>query len=245
VEPNALLETVVSVLSAGPVAPADKIGFLSIDNIMQTCRSDGVLLKPDGPARTMDLVFSEGFKSSPTLWSLVSASSEHTVQNGNSVKLNWHYILAANTQHQFTITPADLGETDTGNMFVYDYFQQPPVLVRFGNDYPLVIPALNPNGDTVTFRYFVVFQATNSYSLVGEKNKFVVASKQRFGDITQQTTSGQTVTQVAVFGEKGEMVQVTMLHTPTRTLENYSCTISANGSSYLKCIDDTSHTCSC
>jgi len=243
-EPNALLETIVSLISAGPVAPADKIGYLSIENLMQTTRTDGVLLKPDGPARTMDIVYSEGFKSSPTLWSLVQASSSHNF-NGQNTKLRWHYILAANTQRQFTITPADLGEMDNANMFVFDY-QKPSVLSRFGNDSPLIIESLNPTGETVSFKYYVVFQATSSYSLLGEKNKFAAASNQRFGDITQQSSAGQTVTNVSVYGSKGEVVQVTMLHTPTRTLENYSCTISTNGSVYLKCLDSsTSHTCSC
>jgi len=54
-EPNPLLHTLVAALSAGPVAPSDKMGYPNLKILMQATRADGVLLKPDIPARTMDL----------------------------------------------------------------------------------------------------------------------------------------------------------------------------------------------
>jgi hypothetical protein len=246
VEPNALLETLVSAISAGPVAPADRIGSLNADNLMQTCRSDGILLKPDGPARTMDLVFSEGFKATPTIWSLVSATSSHTLIYPTKFTFNWHYILAANTQHQFTITPADLGEPDNFDFeyFAFDYFAKPLTLVKFGKNNPLIINALNPNGDTVTFKYFVVFPATYGYTLVGELNKFAVASNQRFGDITQEDYDDKTTTTRPIYGEISEVVQVTMLL--QGKLETHSCPIQSSGTTLLTCTQTYfQHGCDC
>jgi len=79
-EPNPEMETTIAALSAGPVGPSDMIGRLNksthpsfsikllqerlnvlqyhIARIMQTCREDGLLLKPDRPATPLDAVFS-------------------------------------------------------------------------------------------------------------------------------------------------------------------------------------------
>jgi len=247
-EPNALLETIVSILSAGPVAPADKIGFVSIANIMQTTRTDGLLLKPDIPAKTMDLVFSLGFQDKPTLLNLTSTYSNHIIQDGQTnPSFNWHYILAADTLDDITITPADLGEKDDGNLFVFDYFQNPTVLSRFGDSTPLVIPALVPSGDTYSFKYYVVFQASSSsYSLVGERNKFAVASKHRFSSISKTTQNGNTITTIKLTGESGEQVTIEMLHSTSRKIESYSCKIGASGTSTLTCTENSiSNSCAC
>jgi len=51
------LQTVVSSLIAGPVGPADGLGNLNKTRIMRTCRQDGTLLKPHGPAMNLDSTF--------------------------------------------------------------------------------------------------------------------------------------------------------------------------------------------
>jgi len=51
------LQTLVSSLTGGPVGPADAIGRLNYTRVMQTCRADGVLLKPHAPAMNLDSTF--------------------------------------------------------------------------------------------------------------------------------------------------------------------------------------------
>jgi len=246
-EPNALLQTLVALLSTGPVGPADKIGYLSVVNLMQTTRSDGLLLKPDRPARAMDKVFSLGFDLYPTLWNLTSTHSNHVIKDDDTnPSFNWHYIMAADTLTSISLTPSDLGEADNGNYFVFDYFQNPTVLARFSSDTPLVIPALTPTGHMVAFKYYVVFQTLDTYSLIGERNKFAVASNQRFSKITKMTSNGSTVTTISIAGADKERVIVEMLHVASRMIESYTCTIPASGAATLTCTESTTaHSCSC
>jgi len=246
-EPNALLQTIVALLSTGPVGPADKIGYLSVVNLMQTTRTDGVLLKPDRPARAMDKVFSMGFELSPTLWNLTSTHSNHMIRDDDTnPSFNWVYVLAADTFTSISLMPKDLGYDDSQTYFVFDYFQNPTVLNRFSSDTPLVIPALTPSGTTVSWKYYVAFPVLDTYSLIGERNKFAVASNQRFSKISKVTSNGTTVTTIGVMGEAQEKVMIEMLHVSSRQVESYTCTIPASGAATLTCTESTSaHSCSC
>nr|MDO8110843.1 hypothetical protein [Candidatus Sigynarchaeota archaeon] len=51
------MECLSAALSGGPVAPSDKLGNENKELIMRTCRSDGLLLKPDKPATPIDYMF--------------------------------------------------------------------------------------------------------------------------------------------------------------------------------------------
>jgi len=241
VEPNAVLETLSALLSTGPVGPADKIGFLDKGNLMQTCRSDGILLKPDIPAITMDLVFSTGFKTQPTLYNLSHTFSKHTVKDSSADNLAvWHYILAADTGIDFTITVQDIGASVSDNFFVFDYFMQPTSLKPFNKANPLMIGALHPNGTTVDFKYYVIVPSLGGYTLIGERNKFTVASN-RFGPISKTSST----TAVTVFGSQREKVTVEVLHEPSQMVESYDCVLGSEGTTLLSCVDASTHSCTC
>ena len=53
-EPYPELQAVVATLSTGPVGPSDKIGCSDAKLIMRSVNSDGLILKPDRPARAID-----------------------------------------------------------------------------------------------------------------------------------------------------------------------------------------------
>ena len=80
------LQAVVSVLSAGPVSPSDKIGGLNVSILMKTCRSDGWILKPDRPAflcnHALKLAVVDG-RSPAHVW---DAPASH----------DWRIVFAAN-----------------------------------------------------------------------------------------------------------------------------------------------------
>ena len=47
----------MATLSCAMVGPMDGIGLLNATRVMMTCRGDGVVLKPDKPATTVDSCF--------------------------------------------------------------------------------------------------------------------------------------------------------------------------------------------
>ena len=51
------LMALVSCLSCGPVGFGDKIGKVGVDILAKTCRTDGLLIKPDAPLRVTDRMF--------------------------------------------------------------------------------------------------------------------------------------------------------------------------------------------
>ncbi|MBN2150177.1 MAG: hypothetical protein JW839_01900 [Candidatus Lokiarchaeota archaeon] len=78
------MECLAAALSGGPVAPSDKIGNEDVGLIMKTCRSDGLLLKPDKPATPVDLMFKQHAKYYVT--STFSKKESFT----------WHYLHVSN-----------------------------------------------------------------------------------------------------------------------------------------------------
>ncbi len=78
------MECLTAALSGGPVAPSDKIGDENVDLIMKTCRSDGLLLKPDKPATPVDVMFKQHAK-----YYITSTFSK-------KASCTWYYIHVSN-----------------------------------------------------------------------------------------------------------------------------------------------------
>jgi len=200
VEPNPELETLVAALSAGPVGPSDAVGKINKDLVMKTCTASGLLLKADQPALPLDVAFSSTFSSA----ALLQVSGTFSQFGSNS----WHYILAAELTAPFTITAADLGLAGV-NSVVYDYFKltnRTANVMPFDDTHPLQIAQasydVNENAvDAVPFHYFVVAPVLSSgWILLGEIDKFVTLSHQRFSSI-ESTSTGVTVTLTGMPGE--------------------------------------------
>ncbi|NLH49639.1 MAG: hypothetical protein GX444_13710 [Myxococcales bacterium] len=56
-EKHGWAEALISSLSGGPVGPSDFLGKTNTDILARTCRTDGLLLKPDKPATPIDAMF--------------------------------------------------------------------------------------------------------------------------------------------------------------------------------------------
>lgn len=67
-DPNAELEALLSALSGGPVGIGDRAGRTDRSIIMRTCRSDGVLVKPDVPLAAMDRSLFSDPSETPLVW---------------------------------------------------------------------------------------------------------------------------------------------------------------------------------
>lgn len=79
-DPNAELEAALSALSAGPVGIGDRAGRANREIAMRTCRSDGVLVKPDVPLALLDQSFHTSSKERPLLWADTTSGA-------------WRYVL--------------------------------------------------------------------------------------------------------------------------------------------------------
>lgn len=80
-DPNAVLEACLSALSAGPVGIGDRLGKTNCELVRKTCRSDGVLIKPDAPLAALDQSLRN---PSGLLWAETNCSA-------------WRYIVVMRT----------------------------------------------------------------------------------------------------------------------------------------------------
>ncbi len=105
------LEFLMQVLGGGPVGNGDKVEYLNKDLLLQSCREDGYLLKPDRPAFPIEMMFLEHKKPY-----VVSTYSE-------ILGAKWWYLLETkvwdNNVDEPWITPRELGLSR--KYIVYDY----------------------------------------------------------------------------------------------------------------------------
>jgi hypothetical protein len=108
------LEFLLQVLSAGPVGNGDSIENLNPNLLIQACREDGLLIKPNRPLFPIDLMF-------------LSHNKPYTCLTYSSVNnLKTYYLLEVLiwdenvTEHFVTLDELGL----TGEYVVYDYFDK-------------------------------------------------------------------------------------------------------------------------
>ena len=182
-------ETLISNLSGGPVGPGDKIGTTDRELLMQTCREDGLLLKPDKPAMPIDRMFIDRKKP----WITVT---ETTHNIGKTVYLCAFNLWPSSMREPY-ITFDELGLT--GDYAIFNYRTKEIILdadkiefekmPRDKGFYYVLVPVL-PNGQFV----------------IGDASKFVTASKNRFTTMKYNGTS----LFLDISGAPGETVPVSI-----------------------------------
>jgi len=272
-EPVPELQALVSAMTAGPVAPADKIGMFNAVNIMATTRADGVLIKPDVPATPLDIIFKSTFSDKKFLLDTLShtysthsatfsfsgnfdTSADNSVGNSfinsKAASISWHYLLVANTDRQYTILPSDLGNSDTGNYFIFNYFAGATKTISpFNSQKPLMAPILPHKGTSANYLYYVIAPSLSvnglGYTLLGETSKFITASAQRITLISVDSSAGSVTLTVGFSGVPQEIVHFEVLSS-ANVVESYKCTIpkDSTGDGKLVCVDDgKQRSCSC
>ena len=113
-EPHPEVQAAVALLSAGPVGPGDKIGAANKSLLMQTCRDDGLLLKPSYPATALDLVLHERASGKRDRHS----GGEINVAYSNISGRVFATIIAIDLPRDVTLTAADLGFGSTGTVLI-------------------------------------------------------------------------------------------------------------------------------
>jgi len=108
-DPNCELEACLSALSAGPVGIGDRMGRTNKSIVMRTCRSDGVLIKPDLPLCAMDRSLLD---KSGMLWA-------------DTMSGDWRYIIAINATRKEEAMrkddPVVVEEMDIEEALAYDW----------------------------------------------------------------------------------------------------------------------------
>ena len=199
-EPNTLLHTLVAQLTTGPVSPSDAVGLSNATLIAITHRPDGLLLRPDAPAVTIDAAIVAAKANGGALPYVTRA---HTELGG----FRWFFVLAADLTAPFDVVPSTLGPTAAGvtAYAVVDWLGVAPVAVvpataRYtlptGQGWPHAGPKAIP------FRYvvFAPVLPASGWALLGELAKGVPVASQRLSNFAS-TASGFSVDVASADGE--------------------------------------------
>jgi len=227
-EPNPELETLVAVLTTGPVGPSDSINNLNVTRIMQSTRQDGLLLKADKPATVIDKVFLS-FTGIANAWATFSS---HTIQNNGGYN-RWMYFLGADLSANFQVYPLDVNLT--GSHYQYNYYTKS--VSTWNSNNPVVLPSGQSVNGVVSFTYITTAPIlSGTWSYIGEVNKFVTASQQRTVSVSQNPLS------VTIQGVAGEKVTLGFVNTASSSsVTTVVCTIGSSGTSVASC----NSSCSC
>ena len=224
-EPNPELQTLLAVLSTGPVSPGDSIGHANFTLLNRTCMSDGTLLKPNSPVLPLNKVFTESFDTLEWPRVLVSEAGPEQVEKS---ALKWYYIFAAKLTNSFTVYPHDIDSTLTQKQSVIVTLAQTTVKNRvdmtssggvidvrtFNPDHPLTIPPMTHSwgdcGETVPFAYYMIAsRQVNDWIVLGELDKFVPGNRFRILDVSPGPDGNDV--KVIVSGPVGDVVIISFV----------------------------------
>lgn len=219
------LHAVVSILSAGPVAPSDGVNGSDVVLLRRLCREDGILLKPDVPGISVDAtwlrrIFNDTKGPDGELWTtyteLVVGSDAYT----------WGYVFAANLKNSVELSPAELHlpSQTTGK----SYEMGKANLSTFTS----LLEVAATGTEYGTFRLIYTLPVLpGSWYLLGETEKFIPVSKNRITSI--KMASGNKEAVITLTGSEDEKVQIFWLWKGEAKPSNATCTIGRTLSSTL------------
>ena len=212
------LQSAVSTLSTGPVAPSDKIGYSDVALIMKSTTAGGKLLAPDTPATLIDSAFYKmaGIGNGPTgsVWAAT------TFLNGAEYK----YVLAAENS-AYMLQVGELFE-ETHERYAWEANTTTPQ--PFHAEAPVSLPAT----DKWSFNMWTVAPVlANGYVLMGELSKWVSVSSSRYSNLAVSTQSAT----VELSGFPGEIVETTVLIGGTQHV--FPCTVTESSRVLLSLTD--------
>jgi len=212
-------EALISNLSAGMVGPSDEVGRQNKEYLLRTCRSDGLLLKPDRPATPIDAMFLP--HSRPFITTTYSDRSElgkwtylaayHFAKRHPKRRLS-DFLYARLTydghgMDRFFVYPkkvtnwrVDL-QDDLGidqPMVAYNWRTGTATAVQKAFDLPAIM-------NLYDFEYLILAPIfSNGLSLLGETGKFITIADKRFTKIYVEKDS----VRVLLSGAPDEIVTI-------------------------------------
>lgn len=211
-EPHSRLEAAAISLTNGPVAPSDKIGLSNVSLIMQSCDSSGRLLTPDRPATEIDehfvqAVFGSGGPQGHLWATSVMLSGE-----------KFSYVMGVDLQSDYKLSPSSLSYPANSQLLALESTSSATIPVSEAS--ALLVPQCSLDD----FKLYTLAPVIEGYALLGEPDKWVAVSSQRFSDMKLSASGGS----VSVHGPPGEVVQVRW-STPKGLLTSH-CKIPGAGS---------------
>jgi len=239
-EPNPRLEATISALSGGPIAPSDTIGYVDRSLVLETCRADGVLLKPSKPATTLDSTFIAGYQNAQEImvWHTFSSIGDNM----------YNFVLAIDLAKSFTVGTSDLVGNFKNGAWAYEYCGcdslSLAVLTLVDSQHELTIPAApHPGSNTPRYyKYYIVAPIQDSWwSFLGELNKIISVSSQR---VTGMKTSSDGIV-VVMQGVPNESITAAFMRQGSAYVESIVCSVGATGMVSFSCDGPVSPGCTC
>eukprot|EP00927_Polykrikos_kofoidii_P020312 TRINITY_DN19609_c0_g1_i1.p1 TRINITY_DN19609_c0_g1~~TRINITY_DN19609_c0_g1_i1.p1 ORF type:complete len:897 (-),score=123.03 TRINITY_DN19609_c0_g1_i1:77-2767(-) len=177
-------EALMATLSAATVGPMDGIYLLNASRVMTTCRGDGKVLKPDRPLTPPDSCFLAG---NPTCHVYYTYSD--VIGLG---RVTYYY----NDDGKAPMLAAEVDLVpQCGNFAIYNWYTEELAELKASNSL-----ASGYEGHV----YAIVVPIVQSWIFVGEVDKYVVASRLRFPEVTVK----DFVLTARVRGVRGETVKI-------------------------------------
>jgi hypothetical protein len=227
------LNAILATMSRGPVGPSDGAGQHNATRLMRTCTADGTILQPERPMTPIDATYravlspAERQLNSAAVWSSFSCAAESTASASTCSPAQFHVLgVDVNSESTIPVFASDMYPTPrTGCLFaVRDWHRSPPCTagldavasgcVRLtegnGGDALVKLDAGMswPSGTHTTQLWTVTILEDKKVTLLGELDKFVPLSSERFSEV-EYSASGRL--QAMLTGRPGEVVHVTAL----------------------------------
>ena len=193
--------------------------------VMQTCRADGTLLKPDMPAmaieRTWDTkAFKDDAGPAGEVWTThVSIDDCHAAKPHT-----WHFVFANKLGADFDFLLSDLHQPADGDLVAWEYDTAKATKVQAST--PITLKAGTDYGSVRFWRLSPAMSA--GFAIIGEPNKFVGVARQRFGCFSQDSEK----IEASVIGAPNEVVDIVVADA-SQGLHTVQCKLSSEGKAQL------------
>ena len=228
-ESNPQMEVIISVLTSGPVAFGDGIGFTNKTLIMSTCNQNGLVLGASVPAIPIEKYFG----SSPPSGEIWSSYTE-------IFDLRWAYLISISITDDYTIFPKDLKLIDDKyeKYYAWNYNDSNLTSISlFSSSNPIYLDS-TPGGTVNGQQYFEFYRIApvfyNNWSFIGEVDKIISVSPVRVADFYFYSDGFRITFNIC----ENEQITVVCINPHQQIIET-TCT-SQNATLY--CANDT---CSC
>ena len=154
-------------LSAGVVGFGDPIGKTNVANLMRTCRSDGVLIKPDVPIVPIDRAYLNGARH------VHAPIIARTYTDQDDVKTSYVFAFAPARRdiNSVRFSAHDVGLH--GAMYVYDYFTGTCAMIPAGQKFTGALGVDNAS------YYVCASPGAAGIAFMGQRGKFVGTGRAR------------------------------------------------------------------
>lgn len=191
---NELGNVLLCDLSAGMVGFSDEFANITdsgrVANVLKTIRRDSVAVKPDVPLLPSDATYIR--KSAGNNSMTCSTYSQFT---GKKIVYIWDWANGR-TNYTTNFKPSEFGMS--GNVYVYNYFNNSGVLVDSNTIIQDVISGSTAGANGTDWKYYIASPVgASGMALIGDTGKFATCGKKRITDIAETTT---TLTVTATFG---------------------------------------------